>query len=238
MVIHLASPVTSRRASCPKTIKAIVFAALTSFAFAACAHTVLPPQTVPPAPVGTAKLPLKVAVLADPSLTFHEPLGFNEKLNPALADAVRDALAADFAKVAVVDDRQSADGADLLAIPAAADVHYFSSILPVTLVVTFIEPKTGKTLAELSSVKPSDFSAPGAQAHLVADLVLLFSLGPLIPLAEPTLKRHDSERFNAAFSPALIAMVTDIAAQASKDKAIASLSIHPAPAIVKPTMVK
>ena len=234
----------SQCASCHKTLKAIAAAALTSFAFAACAHTVLPPQVVPPAPVGTARMPLSVAVLADPSLTLHEPLGFYEKLNPALANAVRDALAADFAKVAVVDDRQSADGADLLAIPAT-DIHYPSLRQPkkLKLVVTFVEPKTGKTLAELASVKPSDFHAPGAHDHLGADAALLAG-ALLIPFAagiffvEPTLQRHDSERFNAAFSPALIAMATDIAAQASQDKAIESLSIHPAPTIVTPTMVK
>ena len=122
-----------------------------------------------------------------------------------------------------------------LAIPAT-DIHY-PGPRPIKLVVTFVEPKTGKTLAELSSVKPLDFDAPGAHDHLVADLVLLF-IGPLILLAEPTLQRHDAERFNAAFSPALIAMATDIAAQASQDKAIESLSIHPAPTIVTPTMVK
>ncbi len=221
----------SQCASCPKATKTIVFAVLTTFTFAACAHTVLPPQVVTPAPAGTAKLPLKVAVLADPSLTLHEPLGFYEKLNPALADALRDALAAGFANVKTVDDRGSASDADLLAIPATTGLPYFA-LRPVKLMVTFIEPKTGKTLAEISSVKPLDFDAPGAHAHLGADAALLGG-ALLIPFAagiffvEPTLQRHDSERFNTAFSPALAAMATDIAAQASKDQTIESLSIHP-----------
>jgi hypothetical protein len=219
----------SQRASCSKAIKAMLAATLAPLIFAACAHTILSAQVVPPAPVGTAKLHIKIDVWSDPSLTLHEPTGFYEKLNPALANTVRDALANDFETVEMVDDKQSVGDADLLAIPTTADVHYFSK-RPVKLVVTFVEPKTGKTLAEFFSVKPIDFHAPGARVHLGTNVALM-GLGPFIPLVEPTLQRHDSERFNAAFGPALIAMATDIADQASKDQAIGSLPIRGQPKI-------
>ncbi len=225
---------TSWHSSCSKANVVIVAATLMSLKFTACAHTVLPAQVVAPAPVGSAKLSIKVAVLSDPSLTLHEPLGFYEKLNPALANAVRDALAADFERVAVVGDTQATDDADLLAIPDTTEVRYVNK-RPEKLVVRFVEPKTGNTLAAFSSTRPIDSEAPGTRAHLGADLAvsglegLIPVLGPAFFYADPTVHRHESERFNAAFSPALDAMVTDIATQASKDQAIASLSIHQPP---------
>jgi hypothetical protein len=110
----------NRRANRSKAIKLIVAATLTPLVFAACAHTNLPEQ------VGTAKLQLKIAVVADPSLTIHEPLGFYEKLNPALADTVREALAADFETVEVVDDKARAGDADLIAIPVT-ETHFYGN---------------------------------------------------------------------------------------------------------------
>ncbi len=89
---------------------------LSSVIFAACAHIDLPSQAVAPAPVGAAKLPLKVGVLNDPALTIHQPWDFYEKLNPSMANLVRDALAANFEKVELADTRESAEDATLLAV--------------------------------------------------------------------------------------------------------------------------
>jgi len=223
----------NRRANRSKAIKLIVAATLTPLVFAACAHTNLPEQVATAAPVGTAKLQLKIAVVADPSLTIHEPLGFYEKLNPALADTVREALAADFETVEVVDDKARAGDADLIAIPVTG-THFYGN--PMKLTVTFVEPKTEQTLADLSSAKPFDTHAPGSYDHLGTDVALMvpvFIVPPAVFLVEPTLQRHDADRFNARFGPALVAMANDVADQASKDQAIRSLSIRPQPALVK-----
>ena len=225
-----------------RMIKAVAIAILIPLIFAGCAHTDLPEQEVPPAPVGTAKLPVKIAVLADPTMSIHQPLGFYEKLNPGLANTVRDALAVDFEKVDVVDDRLSASDADLLAMPAA-EVH-FSSKRPCKLTITFVDPHTGKAVAEISSAKPLDDYAPGRHQHVVTDsgteaaivTAALFVPGAglaFIP-AMPYLEKHDADRFNARFGPTLVAMATDIATKASKDQAIKSLAIHPAPPSGKP----
>jgi hypothetical protein len=219
----------SRRASCSKAIKLIVVATLTPLVFAACAHTELPEQLATAATVGTAKLQLKIAVVADPSLTIHEPLGFYEKLNPALADMVRDALAADFATVEVVDDKARAGDADVIAIPVT-ETRWYAKM---KLTVTFVEPKTGQILAELSSAKPFDPHAPGSYDHLGTDAALMvpvFIVPPAVFLVEPTLQRHDADRFNARFGPALVAMANDVADQASKDQTLRSLSSRPQPA--------
>src|SRR5208282_6259336 len=109
---------------------------LTPLILGGCVHTDLPAQVVPPAAVGTAKLPLKVAVLDDPLLTVHEPLGFYEKLNPSLANTVRDALAVYFETVLVVDETQSVAAEDLF-----ATLNYSTS--PLKLTVTFVQPKIG-----------------------------------------------------------------------------------------------
>lgn len=191
--------------------------------FAACVHVDFPAQAVTRVPVGMAKLPLKVAVVAaDPSLTIHLGLSFYEKMNPGLAETVCDALAPDFQKVVVVDDRLSGGDADLLAI-ATAEVHFYGEQ---KLTVTFVEPHTGKTITEISSVKPFDGHAPGTHDHLGTDIAFMeleIALPPLIFLVQPTMQRHDAERFNAGFGPTLVAVASDVAAQASKDQAIESL---------------
>jgi len=213
----------NQRQNSSKAIQLIVLSILIPLISAGCVHTDLPAQVVPPAPVGTAKLPLKVAVLDDPSLTIHEPLGFYERLNPGLANTIRDALAVNFERVGMVDDRPSANDANLLAITTPEIQFYRQPHLK--LEVLFIETDTGQTVADLSSVKPFDSGAPGVSDHAATDTILGM-LPPLGILALPTIERHDSERFNAGFGPSLVAMATDIAAQASKDPAIVSLSMH------------
>jgi hypothetical protein len=203
-----------------------LFSILTALTLAGCVHTDLPAQVVPPAPVGTAKLPLKVAVLEDPLITVHEPFGFYDKLNPSLANAVRDALAAHFETVSVVNETESVADDDLF-----ATLTYSSK--PLNLTVIFVQPKIGgRQLSEISSSKPFDADAPGTHDHLGTDLALVapaLVFPPLYFIGYTTLQRHDAERFNAGLGPALVAMATDIAAQASKDPAIASLATQQPP---------
>ena len=206
-----------------RAIKLIVAVMVVPVVFAACAHTELPAQVIPASPVGTAKLALKIAVLADSSQTIHEPWGFYEKVNPALANSVRDALVPDFERVVVVDDRASASDADLLAIP----ILFYGK--PPKLTLTFVDQKTGGTVADLSSVKPFETNAPGARAYIGTDLALMspgLVVPPVILLEEPYLQKHDAERYNAGLGPALLAMTTDLADQASKNQAIKSMLTH------------
>jgi hypothetical protein len=216
----------NRRQSRPKALQWISLSILTSAIFAGCVHTDLPAQVVARAPVGTAKLPLKVAVMDDPLLTVHEPFGFYERLNPSLTNTIRDALAVHFETVVVVDETQSVAGQDLF-----ATLSY--SGRPLKLTVTFVEPKIGgKRLAEISSSTPFDADAPGTHDHWGTDLALIapaLVFPPLYFIGDRTIQRHDAERFNAGLGPALVAMATDIAAQASKDPAIASLATQQQP---------
>jgi hypothetical protein len=84
-------------------------------------------------------------------------------------------------------------------------------------------------IAELSSFGHFDVDAPAPDHHPVIDTALsIVPLGPLVAL--PYHERQDAEYFNAGIGPVLVAMATDIAAQASKDQAIRSLSSRPQPA--------
>jgi hypothetical protein len=214
----------ARRQSHRKAIE--LFSILTALILAACVHTELPAQVVPPSPIGSAKLPLKVAVLDDPLITVHEPFGFYDNLNPSLANTVRDALAMHFETVVVVNETESVAADDLF-----ATLTYSSK--PLKLTVIFVEPKIGgKQLTEISSSQPFDADAPGTHDHLGTDLALIapaLLFPPLYFIGDTTLQRHDAERFNAGLGPALVAMATDIAAQASKDPAIASLATSQQP---------
>jgi hypothetical protein len=118
-----------------------------SLALVGCAHTEFPAVTVKAAPVGTARLPLTVAVLNDSSITIHPVLDFYEKMNPAMANAVRDALAENFDKVVVVEDTKSSGDADLLAV-SEIKVGRWKTL---KLTVTFGRPQSGKNIAEFSS---------------------------------------------------------------------------------------
>jgi hypothetical protein len=205
--------------------------ALLALILASCAHADLPAQKVTAAPVGTAKLPLKVAVLSDSSLTIHFA-DFYDKLNPALANLVRDALAADFQEVIVMDDYQSAHDADLLAIPAVEiPIGFRWAVKPIKLTITFLEPHTPRTIAIISSEKRFEGQVQGAYDHYATDLALAV-IPPVSLIALPYIERHDAERFNASFGPILVTKANDVADQASKDPAIRSLkgqqpTIHP-----------
>jgi hypothetical protein len=200
-----------------------------SLALVGCAHTEFPAVTVKAAPVGTARLPLTVAVLNDSSITIHPVLDFYEKMNPAMANAVRDALAENFDKVVVVEDTKSSGDADLLAV-SEIKVGRWKTL---KLTVTFGRPQSGKNIAEFSSTQPFKSDEPGTRTHQWSDLgiemaalAIPFSFGTGVVLLGPYLQKHDAERFNAGFSPALAAMATDIATQASKDPAILALQLE------------
>jgi hypothetical protein len=206
--------------------KTIAAATMISLALIGCANTDFPTVTVKAAPVGTVRLPLTIAVLDDPSITVHPLLDFYEKMNPAMANAIRDALAENFNKVVVVDESKSSGDADLLAVSEIKLGRWKT----LELTVTFGQPQTGKNIAEFSSTQPFKSDEPGTHTHQwsdfgvgVAALAIPFSFGTGVLLLGPYLQKHDAERFNAGFSPALAAMATDSATQASKDPAIAGL---------------
>ena len=196
-----------------------------AFSLGGCIHTELPEQNISPAPVGTAKIPLKIAVLNDPSMVIHEPMGFYENLNPALANTVRDALANHFAEVAVVQNEGAVEDADLIATPSIQGPFSKS---PLQLTVAF--GKANKSIAELCSTEHYHADAPGADENLGADVGLSAAtvvLPPLWLLMYPTIEHHDADRFNARFAPALVAMANDIAVQAANNPALKALANRP-----------
>ena len=130
--------------------------------------------------MGTARLPLTVAVLNDSSITIHPVLDFYEKMNPAMANAVRDALAENFDKVVVVEDTKSSGDADLLAV-SEIKVGRWKTL---KLTVTFGRPQSGKNIAEFSSTQPFKSDEPGTRTHQWSDfgikmaaLAIPFSFG-------------------------------------------------------------
>jgi hypothetical protein len=158
-------------------------------------------------------------------------MDFYEKLNPALANLVRDALAADFQEVSIVGDKQSAQNTDLLAIPSVEiPLGPVWDVKPIKLTITFLELHTSRTIAEISSVKRFDGQVQGAYNHYATDLAL--AAVPLLSLiALPYIERHDAERFNARFGPILVTKANDVADQAAKDQAIRTLSTRQPPTI-------
>ena len=118
---------------------ATIFFGSVVFGIAGCTtlHRELATQSVPPAAaVGTDKLPLVIAVLADPSMTFDYPhywKAFVEDLNPGLANTLQSAFRGNFQNVSVVEAEKSASGADLVASPTLRMSD------PMKLTVTFVE---------------------------------------------------------------------------------------------------
>lgn len=183
-------------------------------------------QEVPPAAAGTVKLPLTVAVVENPSLTFDYPpisslRSFVEVMNPGLSETVYNALGPDFQKVAVVHDEEDAANFDLLAIP---DVEPSD---PVKFTIRFVQPKSRRLVAQLSSVRAYDGHAPGMYSHLVAD-VFLFATAVALPVAEPfavhAIHKHTAQRYNAMFAPAVARAVGDVAGKATRDPRLLSLA--------------
>ena len=201
-------------------LAATIFFGPVMFGIAGCTtlHRELATQSVPPAAaVGTDKLPLAIAVLADPSMTFDYPhywKAFVEDLNPGLANTLQSAFRGNFQNVSVVEAEKSASGADLVASPTLRMSD------PMKLTVTFVEPGSRRIVAEVSSERSCDGNAPGVYDHIVTDL-FLFTAVVVFPPSDSIITRqiqkHDADRFNAGFAPAVARMASDIAYKASKD---------------------
>ena len=181
-------------------------------------HRELAPQSVPwAAATGSEKLPLTVAVIGDPDLTFDYPRYFKsfvEVLNPGLAQTLQSAFVGDFQSVSIVEAEKAASGADLFASPELTLSD------PMKLTVTFVEPRSRRIVAEFSSVRPCEGNAPGVYSNIVTDLVL-FAAVVVFPPADMVvtheIDKHNADRFNAAFAPAIAKMARDISYQASQD---------------------
>jgi hypothetical protein len=209
-----------------RTVISIFSAILT---IAVCGCTVRQPfkfQNVAPAGAGTVKLPLSVAVFEDPSLTFDYPpissfRSFVEVMNPGLSETVYNAFGPDFQRIKVVHDEKEAANFDVLATPNLEPSD------PVKFTIRFVEPKSGRLVAELSSVRPYDAHARGMYSHLIAD-VFLFATAVVMPVTEPfmthAIQRHSAQRFNAMFAPAVAQTVGDIAAHTTYDPGLLSLA--------------
>ena len=181
-----------------------------------------------PVPVSIPAQPLNLslAVLSDTAVSFDYPpiyslSDFKEVMNPGLAETLRNGFGPAFRQVSIVKNGRDAAALDLLATPAieAAD--------PMTLTVTFTDPKTGREIAKLSSSRGLDENAFGTYSNLGTDLILFATVvvvPPLDPVMAHQIRKHSAARFDAMFTPAVVQMVTDIAQQTSRDPRLASLS--------------
>ncbi len=191
-------------------------------------HRSLAPQNIPPTAAGdTDKLPLTVAVIADPTLTFDYPRhlrAFVEVLNPGLAQTLQSALRGSFQNVSVVGAEKAASGADLLATPT------LSLSDPMKLTVIFVEAGSHRLVAEVTSERSCDGNAPGVYAHLGTDLMLFAAVivfPPADSIAAHEIDKHDADRFNASFAPAVAKMAGDIAYKVSQDRNLQSFATPP-----------
>ena len=209
---------------------ATIFFGSVVFGIAGCTtlHRELATQSVPPAAAtGTDKLPLAIAVLADPSMTFDYPhywKAFVEDLNPGLANTLQSAFRGNFQNVSVVETEKSASGADLVASPTLRMSD------PMKLTVTFVDPRSRRVVAELSSERSCDGNAPGVYDHIVTDLFLFTAVvifPPSDAIVTRQIQKHDADRFNAGFAPAVARMATDIAYKASKDPHLQNFATPP-----------
>ncbi len=185
----------------------------------------LAPQSIPrSAELRSERLPLTVAVIGDPNLTFAYPRyfkAFDEVLNPGLAQTLQSAFRGNFQNVNVVEAERAAYGADLFASPALTLTD------PMKLTVTFVDPRSRTIVAEFSSERSCDGNAPGVYDHLITDLVLFTAVVVFPPadrLVTHEIDKHTADRFNAAFEPAIARMAGDIALKASRDPHLQSFA--------------
>ena len=204
-----------------------IFSGLVVLSVAGCfsVHRDLAPQSVPwSAAEGTEKLPLNIAVIGDPSLRFDYPRYFKafvEVLNPGLAQTLQSAFRGNFQNVNVVEAENAASSADLFASPRLTLSD------PMKLTVTFVDPRSGRIVAELSSERSCDGHAPGVYANIGTDLVLFAAVlvfPPADQLVSHEIDKHNADRFNAAFAPAIARMAGDIAFKASTDSNLQSFA--------------
>jgi hypothetical protein len=216
-------------------LAATFFFGLVVFGIAGCTtlHRELKTQSVPPAAaIGTDKLPITIAVIGDPALTFGYPRywkAFVEDLNPGLAKTLQSAFRGNFQNVSVVEAEKAASGADLLASPTLQLSD------PMKLTVTFVDPRSRRVVAEVSSERSCDGNAPGVYDHIVTDL-FLFTAVVIFPPSDSIITRqiqkHDADRFNAGFAPAVARMASDIAYKASKDPNLQNFATPPDQALL------
>lgn len=203
-------------------LAATIFSGLVVFGTAGCTtlHRELATQSVPPAAAaGTDKLPLTIAVIADPSMTFDYPRywkAFVEDLNPGLANTLQSAFRGNFQNVSVVEAEKSASGADLVASPSLRISD------PMKLTVTFVDPRSRTVVAEVSSERSCDGNAPGVYDLFLFTAVVVFP--PSDAVVTRQIQKHDADRFNAGFAPAVAQMASDIAYKASKDPSLQSFA--------------
>jgi hypothetical protein len=204
-----------------------IFSGLVVLSISGCfsVHRELAPQSVPrSAALGSERLPLNVAVIGDPSLRFDYPRYFKafvEVLNPGLAQTLQSAFRANFQNVNVVEAENAVGSADLFASPKLTLSD------PMKMTVTFVDPRSGRIVAELSSERSCDGNAPGVYAHIGTDLVLFAAVlvfPPADGLVTHEIDKHNADRFNAAFAPAIARMAGDIALKASRDSNLQSFA--------------
>ena len=203
-----------------------IFFGLVVLSTASCTvHRELAPQSIPrSAALGTERLPLTVAVIGDPNLTFEYPRYFKafvEVLNPGLAQTLQSAFLGNFQSVNVVKAESAVGGADLFASPSLTLTD------PMKLTVTFVDPRSRTVVAEFSSERSCDGNAPGVYAHIGTDLVLFAAVvvfPPADSIVTHEIDKHTADRFNAAFEPAIALMAGDIALKASRDPHLQSFA--------------
>jgi hypothetical protein len=185
----------------------------------------LAPQSIPQSTVlASERLPLTVAVIGDPNMTFAYPRYFKafvEVLNPGLAQTLQSAFRGNFQNVNVVEAESAVGGADLFASPALTLTD------PMKLTVTFVDPRSRSVVAEFSSERSCDGNAPGVYAHIGTDLVLFAAVvvfPPADSIVSHEIDKHTADRFNAAFEPAIARMAGDIALKASRDPHLQSFA--------------
>jgi len=204
----------------------VIFSGLVVMSVAGCTvNRELAPQTIPwSASMADDRLPLNVAVIGDPALKFDYPRYFKafvEVLNPGLAQTLQSAFRGNFQNVNVVEAEQAAGGADLFASPKLILSD------PMKLTVTFVDPRSRQIVAEFSSERSCDGNAPGVYDHIGTDLVLFAAVVVFPPadgLISHEIDKHNADRFNAAFAPAIAQMAGDIAYQASRDTHLQSFA--------------
>ena len=220
-----------------KWLAAIFFCGFVPLTIAGC--TTVHRKFAAQIPASTAsadsdKMPLTVAVISDPALTFDYPrhlTAFVEVLNPGLAQTLQAAFRGNFQNVSVVEAEDAASGADLIASPT------LSLTDPMKLTVTFVDPHSRRIVAEVSSERSCDSHAPGVYAHLGTDLILFAAVVVFPPadrFAAHEINKHDADRFNAGFAPAVARMAGDIAYKASQDPNLHSFATPPAQYVDKP----
>jgi hypothetical protein len=213
----------------------LVFALFLLWAGSSCSTIHQPLVTQDVALRGGGDLPATIGIVEETSLAFDYPPGsseclFVEDLNPGLTDTLQGAFSYVFRGVSVVQSGDSEPHVDVVAYPSLELTD------PLKLTITFTDPHSGRYLAIVSAQRPLDFDpASGAYAYLARD-VMLFATAVVIPPLDPwigrTIKRHEAERFNARFDPAIAQMVGEIALRASVDPALRSFAanlhqVHP-----------